>query len=76
MLTLPLELVNSIIDRVDNPADILALALTCRFLKEILIPYILDYRELHVDWRSSATLWTHLVRHPAFGQNDHTGRNY
>ncbi|KDQ56655.1 hypothetical protein JAAARDRAFT_194636 [Jaapia argillacea MUCL 33604] len=69
MLTLPLELVNSIIDRVDNPADILALALTCRLLKEILIPYILDYRELHVDWRSSAALWIHLVCHPAFGQN-------
>ncbi|KDQ63961.1 hypothetical protein JAAARDRAFT_682744 [Jaapia argillacea MUCL 33604] len=70
LLSIPLELVHSIVDKLDKPSDILALALTCRFLKDILIPFVLNYREIVTVWETRYfPLWKRLAQDPSLAQN-------
>ncbi|KDQ63959.1 hypothetical protein JAAARDRAFT_97971, partial [Jaapia argillacea MUCL 33604] len=70
LLSIPLELVQPIVDHLEKPSHILALALTCRSLKEILIPSVLNYREITTIWEiSSLPLWERMAQNPSLAQN-------
>ncbi|KIJ23495.1 hypothetical protein M422DRAFT_106596, partial [Sphaerobolus stellatus SS14] len=60
---LPTELQEEIISMVDSPADLLHLALTCRRVHDLVIPYHLEYRELYGDTIPSS-LWPCIAAQP------------
>ncbi|KDQ51150.1 hypothetical protein JAAARDRAFT_62730 [Jaapia argillacea MUCL 33604] len=59
----PPEIFDAILHEIDQPSDVLSLALTCHSLSQFLIPNVLEFRSLSAPiWH--ATLWDHLARHP------------
>ncbi|KAG9225623.1 hypothetical protein CCMSSC00406_0003126 [Pleurotus cornucopiae] len=59
ILSLPPEIIDQIIFLVEKPRDLLALALACRAVSEVIIPYHIDYRHILTPLRSN--LWDHLI---------------
>ncbi|KAF9488956.1 hypothetical protein BDN71DRAFT_1351091, partial [Pleurotus eryngii] len=59
ILSLPPEIIDQIVFLVEKPRDLLALALTCRAVSEVIIPYHIDYRYILTPLRSN--LWDHLI---------------
>ncbi|KDQ58694.1 hypothetical protein JAAARDRAFT_206558 [Jaapia argillacea MUCL 33604] len=67
LLSLPNELTGEIIDAIPSLSDILSLALTCRALKNLLIPSVLNYR--HISPTKTAVFWLDLARSPDLARN-------
>ncbi|KAL4267534.1 F-box domain-containing protein [Pleurotus pulmonarius] len=59
ILYLPPEIIDQIVFLVEKPRDLLALALTCSTLSNVVIPYHIDYRDIRSPLRSN--LWDHLI---------------
>ncbi|KDQ54945.1 hypothetical protein JAAARDRAFT_196320 [Jaapia argillacea MUCL 33604] len=68
LLRFPSEVVHNVIDFVDDRQQVLALALTCQFLKTTLIPDHLDYRVLKVSF-SNLDLLERLIARPSLARN-------
>jgi hypothetical protein len=64
LLSLPVETSEHILDFVDTPADVLALALTCRELAQLAVPTHLQYRKIVGNTVCERELWEHLYTHP------------
>ncbi|KDQ49684.1 hypothetical protein JAAARDRAFT_63549 [Jaapia argillacea MUCL 33604] len=71
LLTLPLELLDKIIDFIDDRQDILSLALASHFFMERLIPSVLDYREIVAEC-DDHRFWSRLSRNPLLARNIRT----
>jgi len=59
----PNEILDMIAFHIDGRRDLLALALTCRRLRDIVLPRHLEYRDIHCK-PSSDKVWRHLIAHP------------
>ncbi|KDQ55157.1 hypothetical protein JAAARDRAFT_196024 [Jaapia argillacea MUCL 33604] len=71
IINIPRELLDIITDHLDKPRDILSLALTCRRLKDILIPDVLNELEYAyiVAPFEYHHLWDHLSSHPELARH-------
>ncbi|KIJ30024.1 hypothetical protein M422DRAFT_268485 [Sphaerobolus stellatus SS14] len=60
--SLPPELVESIAADIDSPVDLLNLALTCRILHDIIIPFHLHFRKLNLNISGAPlALWYGII---------------
>ncbi|KIJ40686.1 hypothetical protein M422DRAFT_101771, partial [Sphaerobolus stellatus SS14] len=65
LLSFPPELVQRIVADVDSPADLLNLALTCKALHDIIVPFHLHFRKLHLNIRTAPlALWYGIIVKP------------
>ncbi|KIJ33435.1 hypothetical protein M422DRAFT_183245, partial [Sphaerobolus stellatus SS14] len=60
---IPTELQEKIISMIDSPTDFLHLALTCRRVHDLVMPFHLEYREFYGDTISSS-LWHCIAAQP------------
>jgi len=64
----PNEILDMMVFHVDSRKDLLALALTCKRLCDIVLPRHLEYRVIHCK-PSSIKVWRHLIAHPLLACN-------
>ncbi|KDQ56730.1 hypothetical protein JAAARDRAFT_98754, partial [Jaapia argillacea MUCL 33604] len=62
------ELIDQIIDFVDAPSDAMALALTCRRFKAMLIPHHTHYRSTRTSL-SRYDIWDSFINRPTLARN-------
>lgn len=67
----PTEILDAIVFHVDSKRDLLALALTCHRLHDVIFPRHYDYRILCAK-ASSISLWNHLIVNRALARNVRT----
>ncbi|KIJ40700.1 hypothetical protein M422DRAFT_256395 [Sphaerobolus stellatus SS14] len=73
LLSLPPELVESIAADIDSPADLLNLALTCKALHDIIVPFHLHFRKLSLNIsKTSLALWSGIIVKPRLASCFHT----
>ncbi|HEV7738033.1 MAG TPA: hypothetical protein VGO47_11755 [Chlamydiales bacterium] len=60
---LPEDIILAILEEIDEPRDLLSLALCNHFFKRIIIPLHLDFRHIRYD-ENKASLWRYLVDRP------------
>ncbi|KAF8588185.1 hypothetical protein K439DRAFT_1335942 [Ramaria rubella] len=64
----PNEILDMIAFHIDSRRDLLALALTCQRLRNVVLPRHLEYRVIHCK-PSSEKVWRHLIAHPLLACN-------
>ncbi|KIJ24128.1 hypothetical protein M422DRAFT_105524, partial [Sphaerobolus stellatus SS14] len=65
LLFLPPELVEPIAADIDSPADLLNLALTCRALHDIIVPFHLHFRKLSFNMsKTPLAFWYGIIVKP------------
>ena len=64
----PNEILDMIAFHIDSRKDLLALALTCHRLRNVVLPRHLEYRVIHCK-PSSEKVWRHLITHPLLACN-------
>lgn len=64
----PNEILDMIAFHIDSRKDLLALALTCQRLRDVVLPRHLEYRVIHCK-PSSEKVWRHLITHPLLACN-------
>ncbi|KAL0957838.1 hypothetical protein HGRIS_000023 [Hohenbuehelia grisea] len=64
----PTEILDTIVFHIDEPKDLLSLALSCRRLRDVVIPRHLDYRFIRCKL-SSIRVWNHLIVHRSLARN-------
>ncbi|KIJ51890.1 hypothetical protein M422DRAFT_43724 [Sphaerobolus stellatus SS14] len=64
----PNEILDMIAFHVDSRRDLLALAMTCKRLCDVVLPRHLEYRVIHCK-PSSDKVWRHLIAHPLLACN-------
>lgn len=64
----PNEILDMIASHIDSRRDLLALALTCQRLRDVVLPRHLEYRIIHCKL-SSEKVWRHLIAHPLLAAN-------
>jgi hypothetical protein len=64
----PNEILDMIAFHIDSRRDLLALALTCQRLCNVVLPRHLEYRVIHCK-PSSEKVWRHLITHPLLACN-------
>ncbi|KDQ58293.1 hypothetical protein JAAARDRAFT_58011 [Jaapia argillacea MUCL 33604] len=72
-LAVPLDIIDSVADLIDNRSDLLSLALTCRFFTKRLIPSVLDYCEIRAPFEARY-LWKHLAENTRLARRVRTLR--
>ncbi|KIJ49761.1 hypothetical protein M422DRAFT_246112 [Sphaerobolus stellatus SS14] len=64
LLSLPTELAELIVAKIYSPADLLNLALTCKALHDIIIPFHLHFRKINLKYHFSPfgiAVWDHCI---------------
>ncbi|KAF8520879.1 hypothetical protein BU17DRAFT_65103 [Hysterangium stoloniferum] len=64
----PNEILDAIASHIDSRRDLLALALTCHRLRDVVLLRHLEYRVIHCK-PSSEKVWRHLIAHPLLAAN-------
>ncbi|KIJ40694.1 hypothetical protein M422DRAFT_256389 [Sphaerobolus stellatus SS14] len=73
LLSLSPELVEFIAADIDSPADLLNLALTCKALHDIIVPFHLHFRKLSLNVsKTPLALWSGIIVKPRLASRFHT----